>query len=406
VALKFVNKRVHFEQEIRIRKRVNLDPRYVINIIGSLDSDEDEGILEEFHRKGLADYPYCIIMPAGDRNLGAIMSDECVDDDLESIRKIAIDITKAVSHLHSLGICHGDIKPQNIMRVQNHVKLIDLDASSKISEEYSAVKYSSAYLPPEFICTVDGNYIVKSYKPEDESSDLPYKPIISHPSQDIWALGLVFYELVTGVQAFLANKNDNIVDKGVYAKLHDFTEYFKKSVLLSRVKDPNIKNLISQMLNKDPLKRPYAQQIIAHPYFSGNKATRMIGDEPEFDIFISYRVASDASHAQILYEKLQDVGFLVWWDKMCLAPGVPWEIGFCDGLVKSKLFMPLLSRGAINHPSNARQNYMSLTASSPCDNVLLEHWLALEMKERGFTEKIFPILIGALDQTIHRCFQF
>ena len=64
-----------------------------------------------------------------------------------------------------------------------------------------------------------------------------------------------------------------------------------------------------------------------------------------------------------------------------------WEEGFCDGLVKSKCFVPLFSRGS-------SKNFMRLAVSSPCDNVLLEYNLALELRERGLIEFIFPVLIG------------
>lgn len=56
--------------------------------------------------------------------------------------------------------------------------------------------------------------------------------------------------------------------------------------------------------------------------------------------------------------------------------------------------MPILSRGAINDPTNDRQNFSRLTETSPCDNVLLEHSLALEFQHRGLIERIYPVLLG------------
>jgi hypothetical protein len=58
-------------------------------------------------------------------------------------------------------------------------------------------------------------------------------------------------------------------------------------------------------------------------------------------------------------------------------------LGFCNGLAKSCIFLPILSRGAINDVNNSRSNFTALTASSNCDNVLLEHRLALELQQRG-----------------------
>lgn len=73
---------------------------------------------------------------------------------------------------------------------------------------------------------------------------------------------------------------------------------------------------------------------------------------------------------------------------------VPWEIGFCDGLLKSKVFMPVLSRDAINHATKPNQNFANLVSNSPCDNVLLEHLLALNLQEIGRLDYIFPVMIG------------
>jgi hypothetical protein len=70
----------------------------------------------------------------------------------------------------------------------------------------------------------------------------------------------------------------------------------------------------------------------------------MIGDTAEFDVFLSYRVNSDLETAALLYETLTRKGLKVWWDKTCLLPGVPWEVGFTDGLLKSRIFLPIFSR--------------------------------------------------------------
>ena len=77
-----------------------------------------------------------------------------------------------------------------------------------------------------------------------------------------------------------------------------------------------------------------------------------------------------------------------------------WEQGFCEGLVSSRAFVPLLSRDAINHPDKAWQNFSKLTADQPnCDNVYLEHRLAVELQGLGLIEKMFPVFIGNLDAT-------
>ena len=96
-----------------------------------------------------------------------------------------------------------------------------------------------------------------------------------------------------------------------------------------------------------------SSQVLSHPFLSGKKSSRMIGDSAEFDVFLSYRVNSDTEHAAFLFDILSRQGLKVWWDKKCLLPGVPWEIGFTDGLLKSRIFLPIISRGSLTlllHP--------------------------------------------------------
>ena len=157
------------------------------------------------------------------------------------------------------------------------------------------------------------------------------------------------------------------------------------------------RNLLAQMLHKDPLQRPTLARVLAHTFVSGKKVARLVGEKPKYDIFLSYRVASDSLHVEKLYNLLTAQGFKVYWDKLCLEPGVDWEQGFCEGLVSSRAFVPLLSRDAINHPSIDWQNFSKLTAESRCDNVFLEHRLAVELQGLGLIEKIFPIFMGNLD---------
>ncbi len=140
--------------------------------------------------------------------------------------------------------------------------------------------------------------------------------------------------------------------------------------------------------------------ITDHPFISLKRPIRMVGDEPKFDIFISYRVASDTHHADVLYNRLTQEGYRVWWDAKCLEPGQDWKEGFCEGIVNSKTFMCLLSKEAINHPTKEWQNFFKLTKSSKCDNVFLEHRLALELKQFGLIESVFPIMIGDYDNNI------
>ena len=104
-------------------------------------------------------------------------------------------------------------------------------------------------------------------------------------------------------------------------------------------------------------------------------------------VFLSYRVASDAALVEELFHRLRELRVAVWWDKECLLPGQEWETGFANGLFGSRVFVPVLSKAAL-------AGFANLEADSRCDNVLLEHVLALEQKRRGQLKAIFPVFVG------------
>ena len=104
-------------------------------------------------------------------------------------------------------------------------------------------------------------------------------------------------------------------------------------------------------------------------------------------VFLSYRVVADKDLVERLHDKLKAKGVDVWWDHVSLEPGQPWEQGFADGLCDATIFVPVISKAAL-------APFASLTASSSCDNVLLEYRLALELQKRGQLLRVFPVLVG------------
>ena len=134
------------------------------------------------------------------------------------------------------------------------------------------------------------------------------------------------YHLVTGISLFHANQDDNLGGDSLL-DLASWSDDLKARKL-KVVKDRLAANLLSRLLHKDPNKRPDSmQRVLAHPFFSGNGSAslRLPGEESQYDVFISYRVAADAEHTERLYNLLTKRGLKVWWDRVCLKPGVPWE---------------------------------------------------------------------------------
>lgn len=65
---------------------------------------------------------------------------------------IILNLLKAISHMHSLGIIHRDIKPENIIVDGDVPKLIDFGLSKDTWENTRLIKSicgTKAYMPPE-----------------------------------------------------------------------------------------------------------------------------------------------------------------------------------------------------------------------------------------------------------------
>jgi calcium-dependent protein kinase len=137
----------------------------------------------------------------------------------------------AISHLHFHGICHGDIKPENILieTKSNKIKLLDFEFS--LCEKYSShISGSSHYLSPEK-CRCLRNF--------------------DNYAADIWSLGVTFYVILTGTLPFYGKNNYETLE---LVKIGKYTES----------KNPLLQDFLSCMLQVDPAKRSSAEQLKKH----------------------------------------------------------------------------------------------------------------------------------------------
>ena len=149
------------------------------------------------------------------------------------------DVISAVYYLHNMKpiIIHRDIKPENVLLGEGLVsKLTDFGWSNYMQEDEkrTTVCGTPIYLAPEII--------------KEEGHD---------EKVDIWCIGVLLFELITGNVPFQGNDFDTLKENILHLKI-------------VWPKDINIdaKNLIKKILKLDPGSRISLEEMLQHPFFT------------------------------------------------------------------------------------------------------------------------------------------
>jgi len=173
---------------------------------------------------------------------------------------------RSLAYIHSQGICHRDIKPQNLLLDPHSgiLKLCDFGSAKILVENEPNVSYicSRYYRAPELIFGAT-NYTTKI---------------------DVWSTGCVMAELMLGQPLFpgesgidqlveiikvlgtptrdqIRTMNPNYMEhKFPQIKPHPFNKVFRKA-------DPSAIDLISKLLEYTPTQRLSAIDAMVHPFF-------------------------------------------------------------------------------------------------------------------------------------------
>src|SRR5215475_6273619 len=112
---------------------------------------------------------------------------------LEQVLKYGAQIADALDRAHRSGIVHRDLKPSNIMLTSTGAKLLDFGLAKPVAAPVSGMTLTAA-TPVTQEGTIAGTYQYMS--PEQvEGKELDGR-------SDIFSLGAVLYEMVTGKRAF------------------------------------------------------------------------------------------------------------------------------------------------------------------------------------------------------------
>lgn len=167
----------------------------------------------------------------------------------------AVQIAAALEHAHERGVVHGDLKSSNVLLDKTgHIKLVDFGLARRIRRP-GGEESSSGSL---------------DFNPSPTSGTLPYIPpealrgVDPGIRGDVWAFGVVLYELCTGRLPF-AGSTPFEVGLGVMAG---------QSLPIPESTPAFLRRVIGRCLEKDPQQRYASIQEILAGLSEGPRVTR------------------------------------------------------------------------------------------------------------------------------------
>jgi len=187
---------------------------------------------------------------------------------IESVKNVSRGVILVVAGLHAKGLCHLDLKPENLMMFNGRLKLIDVDGCVKIgttvSISDSSISFSPCYCAPEW-----AQFLI------NESN----QKITVHPALDVWSVGMTICELVS-LNAILKPMYGNFLRNAHSHReagflFMDWLSTIKKVPLpknIEKFDDKEFLSLVTDfLLVPDWKKRKSCAQALGHPYIASGK---------------------------------------------------------------------------------------------------------------------------------------
>lgn len=155
------------------------------------------------------------------------------------------EVTDAIAYCHSVHVMHRDIKPQNILKGHyGSLKLADFGwaAHTLPCERRWTLCGTLDYLPPEMVHVTHGHSF----------------------SVDVWALGILAYELLVGEPPFVGTLPDD-----TYRRILAASPVFPgDSSAVAEVPSAPARDFVRTLLRRDPDARPLAKEALAHSWLA------------------------------------------------------------------------------------------------------------------------------------------
>jgi eukaryotic-like serine/threonine-protein kinase len=157
---------------------------------------------------------------------------------LEQVLRYGVEIADALDRAHRSGIVHRDLKPGNVMVTKSGSKLLDFGlASIKAPVQTAGPHDATAARSLTQEGTILGTF---QYMAPEQLEGLP-----ADARTDIFALGCVLYEMLTGRRAFEGKNRTSLIAAIVSGTPRPISE-------LQPMTPPALENVVKRCLAKDP----------------------------------------------------------------------------------------------------------------------------------------------------------
>lgn len=141
----------------------------------------------------------------------------------DDLRHLVRGMCLALRDCHEAGYCHGDVKMENFIIVDDNIILIDFGFAFRDNDESKFYGGTRRYIAPEVVRERHGTR-----------------------ASDIWSIGIVLFYTITATD-YRGKLSSSIISKFEFSR--------------------ELVELLDNVLNKDPLLRPTIQELLEYDWF-------------------------------------------------------------------------------------------------------------------------------------------